>query len=219
MTAGKNYLQILSEQIHTVVMATVDEQGHPVTQAIDLMAYDEKTVYFLTAEGKPFCAQLRAHPWISLTGLSGGEGYAKSQASLHMQSITLRGKVQELGKTKIAELFEQNPYMKQIYPSETSRQVLTVFCLAQGQGEYFDLSTEPITRETFRIGSGETDTAYGYVITEACTGCGQCAALCPQNCIDDTQMPYRIESAHCLQCGLCAEICPAEAVRNLSARS
>lgn len=36
-----NYLKYLVEEIHTTVVATVDDEGLPVTAAIDMMDYDE----------------------------------------------------------------------------------------------------------------------------------------------------------------------------------
>ena len=47
-----NYLKYLVEEIHTTVVATVDDTGLPVTAAIDMMNYDEDGLYFLTAKGK-----------------------------------------------------------------------------------------------------------------------------------------------------------------------
>ena len=42
----KDYLRILLEDIHSCVVATIDENGHPITRVIDMMLYDEKGVYF-----------------------------------------------------------------------------------------------------------------------------------------------------------------------------
>lgn len=41
-----DYLKVLVEEIHSVVVATVDETGHPHTAVIDMMWEDGKTVYF-----------------------------------------------------------------------------------------------------------------------------------------------------------------------------
>ena len=51
---SKDYLAYLVEEIHTTVVATVDDAGLPVTAAIDMMDADEGDVYFLTARGKGF---------------------------------------------------------------------------------------------------------------------------------------------------------------------
>ena len=51
---SNKYLSYLVEEIHTTVVATVDDSGLPVTAAIDMMDADENGVYFLTAKGKGF---------------------------------------------------------------------------------------------------------------------------------------------------------------------
>lgn len=73
---------------------------------------------------------------------------------MEKKSISIRGNVTEIGSDRIDEVFEKNPYMAEIYPDEESRTVLTVFCLTDGEGEYFDLSTKPITQASFRLGKG-----------------------------------------------------------------
>lgn len=133
--------------------------------------------------------------------------------------LTARGKglyrrlvAKEVGTERLGRLLEKNPYMYEIYPTEESRSALTVFCICEGSGEWFDLSKKPIERFSFSFGGG-TDSPAGYWITERCTGCGACLSVCPQNCIgrkpDGTAL---IQQEHCLRCGNCAEVCPAKAV-------
>ena len=55
-----DYLRFIVREIHTTVVATVDEQGLPVTCAIDIMDSDENGLYFLTAKGKSFYERLNA---------------------------------------------------------------------------------------------------------------------------------------------------------------
>lgn len=54
----KDYLRILKEEIHSTVIATIDGEGRPVTRVIDIMLTDEESLYFITAKGKAFYAQL-----------------------------------------------------------------------------------------------------------------------------------------------------------------
>lgn len=54
----EDYLKLLVEDIHSAMMATIGADGHPQTRVIDMMLYDEQCVYFLTAKGKAFYAQL-----------------------------------------------------------------------------------------------------------------------------------------------------------------
>ena len=51
---SSRYLKQLVEDIHSTVIATIGSDGHPQTRVIDIMLWDEKGVYFLTAKGKAF---------------------------------------------------------------------------------------------------------------------------------------------------------------------
>ena len=55
--------------------------------------------------------------------------------------------------------------MNEIYPTEESRQALTVWHLYEGSGEWFDLSKKPIERASFTIGNKQEETQ-GYEITK-----------------------------------------------------
>ncbi len=47
-------MQLLQQDIHSVVFAATDEQNLPVTCVIDIMLADKNGLYFLTAKGKAF---------------------------------------------------------------------------------------------------------------------------------------------------------------------
>ena len=194
----------LQEQIHTVIIATNDENGQPVTCAIDIIDYDEKGLYFLTAKGKNFYKRLKANGYLSLTGIKGNN-------TMSCIAVSICGKVKEIGSERLQRLLDKNPYMYEIYPTEQSRSALTVFCLYEGQGEWFDLSKKPIERFMFSFGGilAETD---GYFITGACIGCGNCLSVCPQSCILLNGQKASITQENCLRCGNCINICPMKAV-------
>lgn len=204
MANAETYLHYLVNEIHTTVVATVDNEGLPVTAAIDMMDCDENSLYFLTARGKSFYDRLKKRPFLSLTAMKGKD-------TLSSVAISIRGKVRELGYGRIPELFEKNAYMKTIYPTEESMQALTVFQIYEGSGEWFDLSKKPIERASFTFGGAEGKTE-GYFITDACIGCQSCVAVCPQQCIKADQVPLIINQANCLHCGNCLTVCPAGAV-------
>ncbi len=198
------YLRYLQEEIHTTVAATVDDNGLPVTCAVDLMDCDENGLYFLTAKGKGFYARLKKSGYIAFAGIKGCD-------ALSCIAISARGRVRELGNVRIEDLFHKNPYMKELYPTQASRRALTVYQLFAGSGEWFDLSKKPIERASFSIGTGQAG-AQGFAITKACTGCRKCETVCPQGCIHFTAISAVIEQEHCLHCGNCFEICPQKAV-------
>ena len=203
----KDYLAYISKVIHTTIVATVDDEGLPVTAAIDMMDSDENSLYFLTAKGKGFYDRLIKRKFLALTAMKGED-------TMSSVAVSVRGKVRELGYDKIPELFDKNPYMHEIYPTEESMHALSAFQIYEGTGEWFDLSKKPIERASFTFGQASEIpvSEEGYFITDACIGCGSCAAVCPQSCIMTDSIPYMIEQEHCLHCGNCLTACPVEAV-------
>lgn len=196
-------LKIIQQNIHTVIIATVDQSGKPCTCAIDLMLLEKESLFFLTARGKAFYQRLMDHPYIALTGLKGDN-------TMPSIAISLQGKVKNRGQQKIDEIFEKNPYMKDIYPDLSSRDVLEVFEIVECHGEYFDLSQKPIMRQKFSV--HEQIAQDGYTVKEGCIRCQLCYSVCPQKCIDISQKPVKIIQEHCLHCGKCAEICPKQVI-------
>ena len=59
MSKAESYLRYIVNEIHTTIVATVDDEGLPVTAAIDMMDADENSLYFLTARGKSFFDRLK----------------------------------------------------------------------------------------------------------------------------------------------------------------
>lgn len=147
MTA-KDYLNYVVKKIHTTVVATVDDEGLPVTAAIDMMDTDGDSLYFLTAKGKGFYDRLIKQQFLAFTAMKGED-------TMSSVAVSVRGKVRELGHDKIPELFDKNPYMHEIYPTEEAMKALTVFQIYEGSGEWFDLSKKPIERDSFTFGGTE----------------------------------------------------------------
>ncbi|SFX88398.1 4Fe-4S binding protein [Ruminococcus sp. XPD3002] len=198
-----DYLRFIVDEIHSTVVATVDGDGLPVTCVIDMMYADENGLYFLTAKGKNFYQRLKDKGYLSLSG-------KKGEDTMSCTAVSVRGKVRELGSAMLPLLFEKNPYMREIYPTEESRKALTAFQLYEGSGEWFDLSKKPIERDSFTFGGAESKES-GYFVTDDCIGCGSCLSDCPQSCIELKEKAI-IRQENCLHCGNCAEVCPVGAV-------
>lgn len=200
-------LNILQHDIHSTVFATVDEHGLPQTCVIDLMLADEKGLYFLTARGKSFYDRLTNRPFAAISGMKGTD-------TLSTVAISVRGAVRNIGKERLVEIFEKNPYMAKIYPTEKSRDALEVFHLYKGEGEYFDLEQLPPYRQSFSFG-GESLHQTGYrIIPDKCIGCNDCRSVCPQGCIENV-IPRVIDESHCLHCGNCFRTCSVKAVERI----
>lgn len=91
-------LKFIEQTIHSVIIATVDDNGLPVTCAIDIMDSDEKGLYFLTAKGKGFYDRLKKNGYAALTGMKGND-------TLSCVAVSIRGKVQEIGNAPLQRLF------------------------------------------------------------------------------------------------------------------
>ena len=124
---AKDYLAYIVNEIHTTIVATVDDEGLPITAAIDMMDSDENGLYFLTAKGKGFYDRLKKRGFLAMTAIKG-------QDTMSSVAVSVRGKVRELGYARIPALFEKNPYMHQIYPTEEAMHALTVFQIYEGTG-------------------------------------------------------------------------------------
>lgn len=201
---AQDYFSFITNQVHSVVFATVDEEGRPVSCAIDIMDCDDSGLYFLTAKGKRFYQRLKANENVAFTAMKGED-------TLSCVAVSVQGKAKEIGPDKLPELFRKNPYMEKLYPDVRSRSALTVFKIYAGTGEWLDLSRVPIERSGFSFGDAQTK-ENGYFVTDACIGCKLCYSRCPQKCIEITQKPVVIQQEHCLHCGNCYEICPARAI-------
>ena len=199
-----DYLAYIVRDIHSVVFATVDGAGRPITCAIDVMDHDESGLYFLTAKGKNFYNRLKANENIAFTAMKGED-------TLSRIAVSVQGKAREIGPDRLPGLLRKNPYMERLYPDVHSRSALTVFQIYEGTGEWFDLSKLPIERASFSFGGARAKET-GYFVTDKCIGCKLCYAKCPQKCMDISKKPVVIQQEHCLRCGNCYEICPAGAI-------
>lgn len=167
-------LKFLQEEIHTVVIASLDEDHIPITCAIDLMLVENHKIYFLMARGKALYQRLMKQKEISLTGIKGED-------TLTCIAVTIQGKVRNIGHEKLINIFKMNPYMQEIYPQENAREVLEVFEIYEYQGELFDLSQKPIYRKTFAYHRKEKNNNYD--IIQQCNGCLKCYEIYPVHAI------------------------------------
>ena len=201
---AQDCLQILRD-VKDAAFATVDEKGVPQVRIIDVMLAENEKIYFCTARGKDFYAQLMQDNHIAVTAVN-----------RDFQMVRLTGTAEKLKDQKdwIDRIFQKNPSMNSVYPKE-SRYILEPFCIAGANIEFFGLSQERIYRENFVIGNRK-EQKKGFEISAPCIGCGTCERICPQQCIS-SGTPYEIHQNHCLHCGLCFENCPVKAIKRRSA--
>ncbi len=199
---AKTCLQKL-QYVGVLAFATVDEYGNPQIRNISAIHYEPEAMYFFTAKGKAFCKELLTDGRVQVLG------YTK-----YKEMIRLSAKAVPAPETKqkkwIDTIFDEQPYLSNVYPGDTRSLAGIVFQITDAEIEYFNLGVNPIFRESYAIGSGHISFK-GYHITSACIGCGKCLENCPQRCIEPGN-PYKIQQEHCLHCGNCHTVCPVKAV-------
>ena len=185
--------------------ATVDEDGAPQVRNISAIHFEGTDIYFLTARGKSFARQLYSDGRVQILG------YTRYKETIRVSGRAVEIPAEEQLKWRNV-LYAEQPYLENVYPGET-KNIDTMFVISDYTIEYFCLSTKPVTREYFTVGSARLKPK-GYVITDACIGCGICQTVCPQSVISEGT-PFTIDQNHCLQCGNCYENCPVQAIERL----
>ena len=187
--------------------ATVDEDGAPQVRNISAIHYEGTDIYFLTARGKTFARQLYADGRVQISG------YTRYKETIRVSGRAVQVPEDEQIKWRDV-IYKEQPYLENVYPGE-SKNIDTMFVIKDYTIEYFCLSTRPITREYFAVGNAMVKPK-GYMITDACIGCGKCIRVCPQGAIDKGDpKPFKIRQNNCLQCGNCFENCPVKAIERL----
>ena len=162
--------------VRDCAFATIDRNGLPAVRIIDVMLVEEGRLFFCTARGKDFYKELLANSTVAVTGLND-----------KWQKVHLMGRAERLADAEqhamIDRIFEENPSMNEAYPGDT-HYILEVFVIAEGSIEFFDLGQSPICCESLALEKASV-TEKDFFITEVCIGCGTCASLCPQQCIED----------------------------------
>lgn len=200
---AKTCLQKL-QHVGVLAFATVDGDGCPQIRNISAIHYEPEALCFFTARGKNFCKELLQNRRVQILG------YTKFKEMIRLSGEAAPVPDSEQKKW-IDTIFEEQPYLANLYPGR-AREIGIVFGIRTAEIEYFHLGVHPIFRESYALG-GASITEKGFLISDACTGCGICAEACPQQCIEPGS-PFRIQQEHCLHCGYCWENCPAGAVRH-----
>ncbi len=190
------------ELVGVLAFATVDSKGAPQIRNISAIHYEPNSLYFFTARGKNFCKELMEDGRVQILC------YTKYKEMIRMSAVAHVVASEEQEKWKNI-IFKEQPYLSNVYPGDT-RSIGIIFCIDKAEVEYFNLSVNPIFRDTYCLGDAKIEEK-GYYITESCIGCGICQKKCPQKCIEAGKT-FKIKQNNCLHCGNCYENCPIKAI-------
>ena len=138
----RDIMKILEKDMKVAIFSTADENNQPHARPIHIGVADENGVFFMTSPKTNFYQQLENNPKIAITGLL-EDGYL-------IQVIRITGNVRKVGKEKLQELLDNNPYVEQVYPEESDQKGAQVFQLYEGEGFYHSVSQGH--KYTFEIG-------------------------------------------------------------------
>ena len=160
----KDYLNFIVNEIHTVVVATVDDEGLPVTAAIDMMYADDGSVYFLTAKGKNLYDRLKNRKYLALTGMKG-----QDTMSSVFQIYEGVGEWFDLSKRPI----ERNSFSFGNHGLEDKAYFISDICI--GCGKCIEVCPQDCI----------SSMGIPYVIEQNnCLHCGNCEGICPYDAVE-----------------------------------
>lgn len=188
-------------KIHSVSVATIDSNGKPTIRIIDMMHIEDDCLYFLTARGKNFYQEITKDNYIALS------------CQKYNKSYVIKGYVEQVDHKYLDILFNKNKYMWGTYPRNT-RDVLEVFKIYKWSGEYFDVTSKPITRLSFSNNMEEIKKGT-FFVNDKYISCKKCIVVCPQKCIDYSTGKAYIKNKNYLRCGACKEVCPVNAIEQI----
>ena len=143
----KEIMKILKDKMKIAVFATAGKDGQPHARHIFIGMANEKGIFFKTHKDRFFYKQLMENPKVAITGKH-EEGYL-------VQVIRIEGEVRSIGREKLDEILEGDPYVDMVYPKERDHDNLQVFHLHTGEGFYHSLSQGH--RYTFEINSVDSE--------------------------------------------------------------
>lgn len=138
----KDIFSYLVNDVHRTVVATVDAECNPITTGLDLLDYDETGLYFLTGKAGGVCTRLGINHHIALTSMGGTD----TSSTI---AVTIRGLGYDIGPQRLERLFEKNPAMRKLFPTEESKESITVIHICKGTGEWLDLTKTPFEKVLF----------------------------------------------------------------------
>ncbi|MDH5100078.1 pyridoxamine 5'-phosphate oxidase family protein [Lactobacillus kefiranofaciens] len=140
---NKQFLDLIVDCFHSVVFGTVDQNGDPHTNIIDIDFNEDGRLIFATTNHKNFYRNLKIHNRVSMTAMRGRE-------SLSSIGFTLEGYVNEISPAYLDKIKAIKPALHRIYDNRAEDlNTLRPFALTPIIGSIYDLRSERTFQKQF----------------------------------------------------------------------
>jgi uncharacterized pyridoxamine 5'-phosphate oxidase family protein/Pyruvate/2-oxoacid:ferredoxin oxidoreductase delta subunit len=210
------------EKIGSVTMTTLDKETM-YSRIISICGTDDKGIYFLTMNVKPFYRQLKKNPHVALCGIypsSRKTGKNAVGQPTFAPGFTLRisGQASEIPEDEVKAKAKAGSEIHKYFLEDAARYpAIRFFCIHKGKGEIYDYDFETenrdhkLLRTRFAFGGENFNDAGTRINPDDCTSCGECFEACTFKAIIPGE-PYRVDGSRCDECGSCFQVCPQDAM-------
>lgn len=195
------------------------------SRIISICGGDEKGIYFLTMNVKPFYRQLKSNPQISMCGIyPSGRKDGKNKDGQPYWSpgffVRVTGETCEIPNTELKKQAAAGSEIHEYAIEEAARYpAMKLFCMFRGKGELFDYDFEmenrdhKLLRKRFAFGGETVNPAGTHIDPDKCIACGECYSTCTFKAIVPGDETYKVNGSRCDECGSCVQICPQNAIQ------
>lgn len=146
-TTNQEFLDFAVNEIHNVVVSTVDSNGLPIAQVCDLLLTRNNKLYITTSKNNhPFFDNLDNAHQIAINGYKGS-------GTMDSCGFSIKGNIQNIHHKLMDEIFDKNYYLNKIYQNNLAqaKEELQVFEIIPKQASYLDHRTNPIFYRKFKF--------------------------------------------------------------------
>ena len=140
---NNDFLDLTVACFHSTIFGTVDQNGEPHTNIVDLDFNEDGCLIFATTNKKNFYRNIKGNNRVCLTALRGRE-------TLSSVGFTLKGYVDEISPSYLKKILEIKPECGRIYANKTEDlDTLSVFALTPVLGSVYDLREGRVFQKQF----------------------------------------------------------------------